>query len=113
MAQIVVETDQAVFKFDAQLVIDHLQHLSRDHNRPDLQRCIDEISSDKAPEIKVQSSHSWFGIVALELLEQGKGHVLCKSCSRVYEPGSLWCASFILPLALKRQISFPQGSPAG
>jgi hypothetical protein len=89
MAQIVFETDQAVFKFDAQLVINHLCLICKEHNRTDLQRWIDEISSDKAPEIKVQSSPSWFGIVALELLEREKGQVLCKSCGQVYEPNSL------------------------
>ena len=89
MPQIVFETDQAVFQFDAQLVIDHLQHLSRDHNRTDLSRWIDKISTDKAPEIKVQSSPSWFSFVAVELIEQGKGQVFCKPCGRAYEPGSL------------------------
>jgi len=89
MSQIVYETDQAVFQFDAQLVIDHLQHLSRDHNRPDLKRCIDEISTDKAPEIKFQSSPSWVGFVTVELLEQGKGQVFCKPCGRAYHSGSL------------------------
>jgi hypothetical protein len=89
MTQIVVETDQVVFKFDAQSVIDHLQHLTKEHNWTDLQRCIDEISTDKAEEINFQSFPSWFGIVALELLEQGIGQVFCNRCGRVYEPGSL------------------------
>jgi hypothetical protein len=89
MAQIIFETDHAIFRFDAQLVIDHLQHLSRDLNRTDLQRWIDEISTDKAEEIKFQTTPSWFDIVAVELLEQGKGQVFCKPCGRAYEPGSL------------------------
>jgi hypothetical protein len=89
MPQIVLDTDQAEFRFDAQLVIDHLQHLSRNHNRPDLQRCIDEISTNKAPEIKVESSPSWFFPMAIDLLQQGKGQVFCKPCGRAYEPGSL------------------------
>ena len=89
MAQIIFETDHAIFRFDTQLVIDHLQHLSRDHNRPDLQRCIDELSSDKAPEIKFQTTPSWFGSVAIELLEQGKGQIFCKPCGRAYQSGSL------------------------
>jgi hypothetical protein len=89
MSQIVFETGQAAFQFDAQLAIDHFQHLSRDHNRQDLQRCIDELSSNKAEEIKVQPSPSWFSFVAVELIEQGKGQVFCKPCGRAYEPGSL------------------------
>jgi hypothetical protein len=89
MAQIVFETDQVIFRFDAQLVIDHLQYLSRDHNRTDLSRWIDKISTDKAPEIKVQSSPSWFFPMAIDLLQQGKGQVFCKPCGRAYEPGSL------------------------
>jgi hypothetical protein len=89
MAQIIFETDHAIFRFDAQLVIDHLQHLSRDYNRQDLQRCIDEITSNKAEEIKFQTTPSWFGIVAVELLEQGKGQIFCKPCSRAYVPESL------------------------
>ena len=89
MAQIVFETDQAIFRFDTQLVIDHLQHLSRDHNWQDLQCCIDELSSNKAEEINFQTTPNWFDIIAVELLEQGKGQVLCRSCGRAYEPGSL------------------------
>ena len=89
MPQIVFETDQAIFQFDAQLVIDHLQHLSRNYNRTDLQRCIDELSSNKAEEIKFQITPNWFEFVTVELLEQGNGQVFCKLCGRAYEPGSL------------------------
>ena len=89
MAQIVFETDKAIFRFDAQLVIDHLQHLSRDHNWQDLQCCIDELSSNKAEEINFQTTPNWFDIIAVELLEQGKGQVFCKPCGRAYQSGSL------------------------
>jgi len=89
MPMIIFETDKAEFRFDPQLVIDHLQHLSRNHNRTDLQRCIDEISTDKAPEIKVQSYPSWFFPMAIDLLEQENGKVFCKPCGRAYEPGNL------------------------
>jgi hypothetical protein len=60
MPMIIFETDKAEFRFEAQSVIKHLRLLRQNYNRPDLQRCIDEISTDKAPEIKVQSSPSWF-----------------------------------------------------
>jgi hypothetical protein len=89
MPQIVFETEEAIFWFDTQLVIDHLQHLRRAYDQTELQRCIDEISSDKAPEIKFQSSPSWFFPIAIDLLEQGKGQVFCKPCGRAYEPKSL------------------------
>lgn len=89
MPKIVFETDQAIFRFDARLVIYHLQHLCRAYDQTELQRFIDELSTDKAPEIKVQSSQSWFFPMAIDLLQQGKGQVLCKPCVRAYEPGSL------------------------
>jgi hypothetical protein len=89
MPMIIFETDKAEFRFEAQSVIKHLRLLRQNYNRPDLQRCIDEISTDKAPEIKVQSSPSWFFPMAIDLLQQGKGQVFCKPCGRAYEPGSL------------------------
>jgi hypothetical protein len=89
MAQIIFETDQAIFRFDAQLIIDHLQHLSRDHNRQNLHCCIDKISTDKAVEINVQTTPNCVFPIAIDLLEQGKGQVFCKPCGRAYEPRSL------------------------
>jgi hypothetical protein len=89
MAQIVFETEQAEFRFEAQAVIQHLRHLQEEHDRPDLQRRIDGLGTNKAEEIKLQAIPDWFGIIAIELLEQGRGQVFCKHCRQSYEAGNL------------------------
>ncbi len=89
MAQIVFETDQAEFRFEAQAVIQHLRLLSRDHNRTDLQFSIDEFLTHEGEEIKLQTIPDRFGFVIIALFEKCEGQVFCKCCGRAYEPASL------------------------
>ena len=68
MGKVVFETNNAIFKFSGK----EANHI---------------IGSDQM--IVIPADHRYFGYVALDIIERGKGSITCKACSKTYKADQL------------------------
>ena len=86
---ITYETENAVFGFDQNDVEDRLNQLASQHNIDDAAEILKHIKSSSQDPVKIPEKYGYFGYIALDLLEAGKGSVTCKPCHKTYQPHQL------------------------
>lgn len=86
---ITYESENGVFEFDLSDVEDRLTHYASEHNIEDAAEILKFISSSPEDPVKIPEKYDYFGYIALDLLESGKGSVTCLPCDKNYKPHQL------------------------
>ena len=86
---ITYKIEKALFEFDQNDVEDRLTQLASEYNIDDAAEILDFISSLSEDPVKIPEKYDYFGYIALDLLEAGKGSVICIPCNKTYKPHQL------------------------
>ena len=81
MKKVIFETEEAVFQFDRKHVKRHLKFLEAEHGLEEVTNLLEFISASNNT-IIIPKEHSYFGYVTLDLISNGEGSVICKTCNR-------------------------------
>jgi hypothetical protein len=88
MKKVIFETEEAVFQFDRKDVKRHLKFLETEHGIEAVTKLLEFISTSKNS-IVIPKEHSYFGYVTLDLISNGEGSVICKTCNQTYQSKAL------------------------
>ena len=88
MSKITYQTDEAIFEFDLPSAIDKLEHYATEHNVDEARELIDFIAESSDDPITIPEKYD-FSYVALDLLDQKNGSIICKICNKTYQPNQL------------------------
>ena len=80
----IFETEEAIFQFNRESVMERLEHRKSSYEIEELDLLLDVISSQPDQTILSSTDHQYFGFIALELLSAGKGSAFCKNCGKRY-----------------------------
>jgi len=89
MITVLFETDTAIFKFDLTDVQERLRHYVSKHNVVEAAQQLEFLSVRTEKSIIVPDEYQYFGYIALDLINSGKGLVICKPCNTTYQPDQL------------------------
>ncbi len=89
MRIIVFKTENAVFKFYRKDVLGHLINLTTENSVDEAARLLELISTASGETILIPNEHDYFGYIALDLIDAGKGSVTCKVCGKNYKADEL------------------------
>lgn len=111
MNRIIFETESAIFSFDLTDVLTLLACYSCKHQieeAADLLRTLESMPGDLR---KVPRQNGFFGYIALDLLDKGKGSAFCKICKKEYQapelhPFPVGCGDNPLAVNLERKGGF-------
>jgi hypothetical protein len=82
-------TDHAIIAFEIQDVIGPLTELCRDYQNQDAQDLLEILSAAPDDPIQIPSDSHIFRYVAVQLLENGRGHATCHLCNKTYPANQL------------------------
>jgi hypothetical protein len=85
MRKISYESEEGIFNFHQEDVIETLQSFDTDETR----ELIDFLESQPGDKVIIPRDNRLFPYAVLKLLDRGKGNVFCKACRKQYEPGNL------------------------
>ena len=89
MSTIIFKTEDAIFEFDQKSVMECLEHRKTLYGIKELDLILDVISSRADQTILSLEEHQYFGFIVLDLINAGKGSVVCKNCGKQYDPQRL------------------------
>ena len=89
MSKLTYETDEAIFEFDLPPAIEKLEHFATEHNVDEARELIDFIAESSEESITIPEKYDYFSYVALDLLDQKNGSIICKICNKTYQPNQL------------------------
>jgi hypothetical protein len=89
MRNIVFKTENAVFKFYRKDVKEHLINLTAENNADEAVRLLKLILNASGETILIPNQHDYFGYIALDFIDAGKGTVTCKVCDKIYKADEL------------------------
>ena len=85
MSTVIFNTENAVFKFALKEVKERLIVPESEYNPDEVFKLLDFISTERDEAILISDDHHYFGFVALELIDSGKGIAICKLCGKTYD----------------------------
>ena len=88
MKKVICETESAKFEFDLSDTTSALNRFIKEKNKEESTRILEFLNSSSGDIINL-SADDYFGYVAFDLLENGKGTATCKECDQVYQAGEL------------------------
>jgi len=89
MKTVILQTENAVFKFTQKEVIEHLICKQSEYDSDEVAQLAELISPDTSETILTIDDHHYFGYAATDLISNGKGTVTCKICKKTYDAGQL------------------------
>ena len=84
MNTVIFKTDEAIFQFDRKSVLERLEQKKISYKIQELDLLLDVISSQPDQNILSSAEHQYFGFIVLDLINAGKGSVVCKNCDKSY-----------------------------
>jgi hypothetical protein len=87
--EVFYETDNGIFKFTVDDVIDHLNRTEMEYDEKEATVLKDLLSSARGESITIPKDQRLFPYIALNLITDSKGAVYCKTCKKVYEAAEL------------------------
>jgi hypothetical protein len=79
----------AIFEFDRKSVMDCLEHRKTLYEIKELDLLMDVIRSQPETATLSIEEHRYFGFIALDLINDGEGSALCKTCNKQYRSNQL------------------------
>ena len=89
MSKLIYETPEALFEFDLPPAIEKLEYYVTEHNVDEARELINFIAESSEDSIIIPKDYDYFSYVALDLLDQKNGSIICKSCNKTYSPDQL------------------------
>jgi len=86
---VIFKTENAVFEFYRKDVKEHLINLTAENSVDEAVRLLKLILTASGETILIPNQHDYFGYIALELIDAGKGSVTCKVCGKIYNTNEL------------------------
>ena len=83
------DTEEADFRFQANDVTEYLRDPLNGLDDEAAANLMKIICQDSQESVEITEEQELFGFIALSLLEQGKGAVVCKACNKTYDAGQL------------------------
>jgi hypothetical protein len=90
MRTVIFENQKAIFDFELPDVTEHLR-LYSEQGVHEASEILEKISASPSSATKVSSDY--FAFIVLDLIKAGKGHVYCRACKEMYDPGQLTSVS--------------------
>ena len=84
MSKITYETEEAIFEFDLPPAIERLEYYATEHNVDEARELLNFIAESSEESITIPEKYDYFSYVALDLLDQKNGSIICKSCNKTY-----------------------------
>ena len=88
MKKVIFEIQEAVFQFDRKEVKRHLKCLEAEHGLEEVTKLLKFISNSSNT-IVIPKEQPYFGYVTLDLISNGEGSVICKTCNQTHLPKTL------------------------
>ena len=88
MKKVIFETEEAIFQYDRKDLKRHLKFLEAEHGIEEITKLLAFISTSNNT-IIIPKEHSNFGNVTLDLISNGEGSVICKTCNQTYQSKAL------------------------
>ena len=85
MANVRYETDDAVFVFNLLKVVERLDYYATEHKVDEAAQLLDFIAESSEECINIPEKYDYFGYISLDLLSNGEGSVICKTCNKTYQ----------------------------
>ncbi len=89
MEAVIFYTENAVFKFTQKEVTEHLIAPESKYDFDEVNQLLKLISTATGETLLNSDDHRYFGYVALDLISEGMGTVVCKICRKTYDAGQL------------------------
>ena len=89
MTAVIYETENARFEFSLIDATNRLDYYVSKHNVDEASDLFHFLSFCLDDPIRVPEERTYFGFIALDLLDEGKGTATCKICRKLYEPKQL------------------------
>jgi len=89
MITVIFETDTAIFRFDLTDIQERLRHYISEYNVKEAAKLLEFLFVQIEKSISIPEDYQYIGYVALDLINSGKGLVICKLCNTTYQPGQL------------------------
>ena len=84
MKTITYETEEAIFCFPREFLINHLRVETYRYDPEECEDILNLVHSSREKSMSVPSCNDYFGLIVLDLIDKGEGAVICKSCKRKY-----------------------------
>ncbi len=85
MSAVIFQTEHAIFKFDRRDLTNQLNFLAIDNDSKEKTELLNLITTNRNEKILIPENHNWFEFIVPDLIDAGKGLVLCKTCDRNYD----------------------------
>ena len=85
MNTLIFKTEDAIFQFDRESVIERLEHRKTLYEIKELDNLIQVLSSPPDQTVLSSAEHQYFGFIALDLINSNEGSVVCKICNKHYD----------------------------
>ena len=85
MSVVIFQTEHAIFNFDRRDLPHQLNFLAIDYDSQEKTELLKLITTTRNEKILIPENHIWFEFIVPELIDAGKGSVLCKTCDRIYD----------------------------
>ena len=89
MNTVIFKAEDAIFQFDQESVMECLEHRKTLYEIKELDPLLDVITNEPEKVILFLEGQKYFGFIALDLINDGEGSVLCKTCSKQYPSNQL------------------------
>jgi len=89
MSTVIFETEEAIFQFNRHAVMECLNHRKTLYEIKELDLLLDVIRSQPETATLSIEEHRYFGFIALDLINDGEGSALCKTCNKQYRSNQL------------------------
>lgn len=89
MRTVTFKTKNAVFEFDLSDVQERLNHYTSKHKVDETVKLLEFLLTQPSRSIDIPKDSQYFGYIALDLINAGKGSVKCKRCNQTYQPSQL------------------------
>jgi hypothetical protein len=81
--------NDAIFKFDMDDVINMLNYYVSEYKSDEAKQLIELLSSSTLDLITVPEENEYFEYIIIDLIDEGKGSAICKTCNKTYQASNL------------------------
>jgi len=89
MRTVSYQGNDAIFKFDIDDVINLLTYYVAEYKSDEAKELIELLSSSSLNLISIPEENEYFEYIILDLIDEGKGSVICKTCNKTYQASDL------------------------
>ena len=89
MKSVIFNNENGMCQFSISNVLEYFKSSKTETNMPEADSILEYLSKTNEDPVTIPVEYDYFGFIALELVESGKGSVTCKMCNKTYPAGQL------------------------